>query len=113
MPLALHYWRREVAHGAVSDLRVLREEEVVKWLLSIMVGVALTMSAGAALAQAGGDSVLYKKRTVIDFTDVMIQGELTKPEGSYIVDRKLSRFSSLIKLRQDYNFELLSSASDL
>ena len=78
----------------------------------LVVVLALTLGASVALAQAG-DSVAYKKRTVIDFTDVTIEGELTKPEGSYIVNRKFSKFSSLIKLRENYVFELLSSAGDL
>ncbi len=78
----------------------------------LVVVLVLTMGVGMALAQ-GGDTVAYKKRTVIDFTDVTIEGELTKPEGSYIVNRKFSKFSSLIKLRENYVFELLSSAGDL
>ena len=79
--------------------------------LAIMVGLALTLSAGVSLAQ--GDTVSYKKKTIIDFSDVLIEGELTKPEGSYVVSRKLSRFSTLIQYRQDYKFELLNSANDL
>lgn len=78
----------------------------------LVVVLVFTLGAGVALAQ-GGDTIAYKKRTVIDFTDVTIEGELTKPEGSYIVNRKFSKFSSLIKLRENYVFELLSSASDL
>ena len=87
----------------------------MKAVITAMVfGLVLTMGAGVAQAQeGGGDSVSFKKRTVIDFTDVTIEGELTKPEGSYIVNRKFSKFSSLIKLRENYVFELLSSASDL
>ena len=76
--------------------------------------VATSMLAGtAAWAQAGGDKVVYKKKTVIDLSGAVIEGELTKPEGSYIVNRKLSRFSSLIQARGDYNFELLGSANDI
>jgi hypothetical protein len=69
--------------------------------------------AATAMAQEGGDTVVFKKKTVIDFSDVLIEGELTKPEGSYVVSRKLSRFSTLIQYRQDYKFELLNSANDL
>ncbi len=81
---------------------------IVVLALTLGVGVGV----GVALAQ-GKETVTYKKRTVIDFTDVTIEGELTKPEGSYIVNRKFSKFSSLIKLRENYVFELLSSAGDL
>ena len=81
-------------------------------VLAVAVGLALTLSAGVGMAQ-GGDTVSYKKKTIIDFSDVLIEGELTKPEGSYVVSRKLSRFSTLIQYRQDYKFELLNSANDL
>ncbi|MDP7039662.1 MAG: hypothetical protein QGI45_10925 [Myxococcota bacterium] len=60
-----------------------------------------------------GDDVKYKKRTVIDFSEALIEGELTKPEGSYIVNRKVSRFSSLIKLRENFVPELLSTPDHL
>ncbi len=81
-------------------------------LLALGVLAAALLSSGAALAQ-DGDQVVYKKKTVIDFSDVLIEGELTKPEGSYVVSRKLSRFSTLIQYRQDYKFELLNSHNEL
>jgi hypothetical protein len=59
------------------------------------------------------DKVLYKKRTVIDLSAAVIEGELTRPEGSYIVNRKLSKFSDLIQDRQDFIDELMSSHNDL
>ncbi|MFC1609341.1 hypothetical protein ACFL6C_00145 [Myxococcota bacterium] len=87
---------------------------MMRLVFAAVLGLALTSFAGAALAQeGGGDSVSYKKKTIIDFSDVLIEGELTKPEGSYVVSRKLSRFSTLIQYRQDYKFELLNSANDL
>ena len=75
--------------------------------------VAMTLWGAAALAEDGSDQVVYKKKTVIDFSDVTIEGELTKPDGSYVVSRKLSRFSTLIQYRQDYKFELLNSHNEL
>jgi hypothetical protein len=70
----------------------------------------MTLSLFPANAQ---DRVKYKKKTVIDLSGATIEGELTKPEGSYIVNRKLSRFSSLIQARRDYIPELLASHNDL
>ncbi len=67
--------------------------------------------SGVALAQ--GDSVSYKKKTVIDLSGATIEGELTKPEGSYIVNRKLSKFSTLIQARENYVPELLTSHNEL
>ncbi|MBI3178491.1 MAG: hypothetical protein HYZ27_02445 [Deltaproteobacteria bacterium] len=82
-------------------------------LWAALVVLTVSLSAGAAFAQAGEERVVYKKKTVIDFTDVIIEGELTKPEGSYIVNRKLSKFSSLIKLRENFVPELLASPNQL
>ncbi len=71
-----------------------------------------TTMAGAEEA-SGGDRIVYKKKTIIDFSEVTIEGELTKPEGSYIVNRKVSRFSKLIRIRENFVPELLGSANEL
>ena len=59
------------------------------------------------------DKVVVRKRTVIDFNDVTVEGELTKPEGSYVLERSPTRFDSLIRLRDDFNPELQKSADNL
>ena len=59
------------------------------------------------------DKVIVRKRTVIDFNDVTVEGELTKPEGSYVLDRNRTRFPSLIRLRDNFNPELQKSADNL
>ena len=59
------------------------------------------------------DKVVVRKRTVIDFNDVTVEGELTKPEGSYVLERNRTRFPSLIRLRDDFNPELQKSADNL
>lgn len=59
------------------------------------------------------DKVVVRQRTVIDFNDVTVEGELTKPEGSYLLNRNKTRFQSLIKLRDNFNPELQKSADNL
>ena len=59
------------------------------------------------------DKVVVRKRTVIDFNDVTVEGELTKPEGSYLLNRNKTRFQSLIRLRDNFNPELQKSADNL
>jgi hypothetical protein len=59
------------------------------------------------------DKVVIRKRTVIDFNDVTVEGELTKPEGSYLMNRNKTRFQSLIRLRDNFNPELQKSADNL
>ncbi|HLL05921.1 MAG TPA: hypothetical protein VK539_35445 [Myxococcaceae bacterium] len=59
------------------------------------------------------DRTVYRKKTVIDFTDVTVEGELTKPEGSYLLNRKKTDFQSLIKVRDNFNPELQKSVDNL
>ena len=59
------------------------------------------------------DKVVVRKRTVIDFNDVTVEGELTRPEGSYLLNRTRTRFPSLIRLRDNFNPELQKSADNL
>ncbi|NOK18495.1 hypothetical protein [Corallococcus carmarthensis] len=94
----------------------------MKRLLAAMVMVA-GLGAVPALAQDSGkdsvkiiqeeDRTVYRKKTVIDFTDVAVEGELTKPEGSYVLNRKKTDFQSLIKVRENFDPELQKSADNL
>ncbi|MFT3836324.1 MAG: hypothetical protein QM723_04935 [Myxococcaceae bacterium] len=58
----------------------------------LLATLALSMVIGApAFAQGKvnvvqeADKTVFRKKTVIDFTDVAVEGELTKPEGSYAI----------------------------
>ncbi len=77
------------------------------WALLILAALSFSTSA---MAQDRGK---YKKRTVIDLSASVIEGDLTRPEGSYIVNRKASRFSSLIQDRSNFYPELMASSNDL
>jgi hypothetical protein len=59
------------------------------------------------------DKVVVRKRTVVDFGDVTVEGELIKPEGSYVLNRNKTRFEPLIQLRDDFDAELRKSADNL
>ena len=59
------------------------------------------------------DKTVYKQKTVIDFSDVTIQGELTKPEGSYLLNRKKTKFKTLLKIRANFLPELFNSTDNL
>lgn len=75
--------------------------------------LALGLASSGAFAQAKAAKVEYKKKTIIDFNDVTLEGELTKPEGSYLLNRKKTKFSSLIKLRDNFMPELQKSVDNL
>jgi len=92
----------------------------------LILGLILAVCAGAVLAATPvasaqeddkvvhePDKTVYKKKTVIDFNDVTLEGDLTKPEGSYILNRRATKFGSLIKLRDNFNPELQKSVDNL
>jgi hypothetical protein len=78
--------------------------------MAVMVG-APAIAEEKVIQEA--DRTVYRKKTIIDFTDVSVEGELTKPEGSYSVSKKKTRFDSLIKVRTDFNPELKQSVDNL
>lgn len=59
------------------------------------------------------DKVIVRKKTTIDFSDMAVEGELTKPEGSYVLNRKKTDFQSLIRVRDNFNPELQKSVDNL
>lgn len=90
----------------------------MKRLIATAIVAASMAIAGSALAQEDkvvteADKTVFKKKTIIDFSDVTIQGELTKPEGSYVLNRKKTNFKSLLKMRQDFLPELFNSTDNL
>ena len=64
-----------------------------------------------ANAQERGDNerIIYKQRTEINFDGVDIQGELVKPQGTLLLDRRAASFNPLIKLRENWNLEMKES----
>jgi hypothetical protein len=84
-------------------------------LAALVVAVTLLGTSNSLAAEViqEADKTVYKKKTVIDFNDVTLEGELTKPEGSYLLNRKKTRFGSLIKLRNDFLPELQKSVDNL
>ena len=90
-----------------------------KTVLKKAILIALVSLAAAAEEKRGvkvvqeADKVVVRKRTVIDFNDVTVEGELTKPEGSYVLNRNPTRFPSLIRMRDNFNPELQKSADNL
>ena len=85
-----------------------------KTLVAVLAALALALPAAAQdTTITESDRVEYNKKTVIDFSDVTIQGELTKPEGSYLLNRKKTNFRSLLKTRTNFLPELLNSTDNL
>ena len=85
----------------------------------VFAGLAVVSLAMSSVAFAEdkvsreADKTVFRKKTTIDFTDVAIDGELTKPEGSYSVSKKKTTFKTLIKVRDNFNPELQKSVENL
>ncbi len=89
----------------------------MKRLLAVVAIASFSLTGSAFAGESKviqeADKTVYKKKTVIDFNDVTLEGELTKPEGSYLLNRKKTKFGSLIKLRNDFLPELQKSVDNL
>jgi hypothetical protein len=75
----------------------------------------LSLPAGA-VAQAEKKpepTVQYEKKTVIDFEDDTIQGDLTRPDGEYVEARKRVSHSNLIQIRENWKEKVLQAPDDL
>ena len=75
----------------------------------------ILISSGAAFADDNKEEpkVVYKEKTEIDFEGVEVQGELVRPQGSLILDRKRAQFNSMIKLRIDFDDEMDKSVDEI
>jgi len=93
----------------------------LSWLLILTVGTILALSSltlaqeegGAAAAGEEETTTMYKKTTIIDFSDVTITGELTKPEGSYLMNKKKANFDLLIRVRDNFLPEMIKTVDNL
>ena len=91
---------------------------------NLLFGAAIALSASTsatAFAQDdttpgtddSGQKVLYKKKTEIDFEGLDVSGELVKPSGMLLLDRKRAAFNPLIKIRSDFNEEMAASVDEI
>lgn len=83
------------------------------WLLGIVLVVGVLLLAAPAAAQEDEDSVIYKKKTVYNFEDDTITGDLTRPDQEFLTGRKLAHHKSLIRIRENFRQKVLQSAKDL
>ena len=84
------------------------------WLAVLVAAVAAPAFAqGKTTVVQEADRTVFRKKTVIDFTDVAVEGELTKPEGTYALSKKKTNFKSLIKVRDNFVPELQKSVDNL
>ena len=71
-------------------------------------------AAGAApAAGAAGSGVQYKQKTVYDFDDDTVEGDLVRPDGEFVDSRRGAKHSSLIKIRENFIPEMLKSVEGI
>jgi hypothetical protein len=101
----------------MTPLRSIWRMNMTRKALGLFAGLALMGASDVAMAQvkgpaAGGD-VTYKSKTVYDFDDDVVEGDLVRPDGEFVDSRKAAKHSSLIKIRENFIPEMLKSAEDI
>ena len=81
--------------------------------LLLMTVLALPLAAAGQEKKVPEPRVEYEKKTVINFDDDTIQGDLTRPDGEYVEARKRVNHSNLIKIREDWREKVKQGAADL
>jgi hypothetical protein len=76
-------------------------------------GVAAAQSQGREAGQQPPPKVEYEKKTVINFEDDTIEGDLKRPDGEYVESRQKVDHSNLIKIREDWRDKVMQSSGDL
>jgi len=91
-----------------SNCGLLTEDPKMKYLV-------LFMFSGVAYADDTKEEpkVVYKQKTEIDFESVDVVGELVKPQGSLILDRKRAKFNSMVWIRSDFDDEMDKSIDEV
>ena len=78
---------------------------------------ALLLGSSTVFAQApapaGGEGENYKAKTVYDFEDDMVEGDLQRPDGELISSLNNVKHDSLIEIRKDFIPEMLKSLEDM
>jgi hypothetical protein len=91
------------------------KERRMKTMIPLLAAAMLFATAAAAQDEGvnveGG--VSYQRKTVINFEDDTIEGDLKTPDGQYLTVKKKLRHKSLIRIRKDFRREVLSSVGDL
>jgi Ni/Co efflux regulator RcnB len=93
-------------------------EWTMRTILAALAAAFLALPlAGAAQsapkADAPGAKVEYEKKTVINFEDDTIEGDLKRPDGEYVESRRKVDHSNLIKIREEWRDKVMQASGDL
>jgi len=79
----------------------------------LIISILLSDVAHADDSSKEEPKVVYKQRTEIDFEGVEIAGELVRPQGSLILDRRRAKFNSMVWIRSDFDDEMEKSVEEI
>ena len=79
----------------------------------VMIAVLSITGVGTVLAQEAGDNAAYKSKTVYDFDDDNVEGDLQRPDGEFVNSINAAKHESLIEIRKDFIPEMLKSLEDI
>jgi hypothetical protein len=82
-------------------------------VIAMVAILGLSVIGGAYAQEAGGDNVSYKAKTVYDFEDDNVEGDLQRPDGELVAAMNKAQHDSLIEIRKDFIPEILKSLEDL
>ena len=78
-----------------------------------IISLLLLLAPAAALGAESDAKVEYEKKTVINFEDDTIEGDLKRPDGEYVEARQKVDHSNLIKIREDWRDKVMQASGDL
>jgi hypothetical protein len=83
-----------------------------------IVFVLLLAAPGVAVAQSQAAEkpaprVEYEKKTVINFEDDTIEGDLKRPDGEYVEARRRVSHSNLIQIRENWRDKVMQASDEL
>ncbi len=78
-----------------------------------MIGLVLLLAPAASLGEDAAPKVEYEKKTVINFEDDTIEGDLKRPDGEYVEARRKVDHSNLIKIREEWRDKVMQASGDL
>lgn len=76
-------------------------------VLCLLSALFLGAADAATPAKTGKKKVVYEKETLIRFDDSVIEGKVIKPDGFFLLRQKPKRWQDLIKVRDNFDPELL------
>jgi hypothetical protein len=82
-------------------------------VIAMVAILGLSVIGGAYAQEAGGDNASYKAKTVYDFEDDNVEGDLQRPDGELVAAMNKAQHDSLIEIRKDFIPEILKSLEDL